>query len=1152
VVNELTPSPIREGCPEPEAIAAYVDGRLAGAEKAEMEAHLASCDDCLAVFSETARSETELGGSQAPPAVVRGRFGRRWILLAVAACLVVAAAVPLALRMRSNRRVRPELAELVAALGPQRLFEPRLTGGFEFGPMAPRYRSAKPLAESDSWEVLAAAAKIRKKDEQKSTPATLDALGAANLLLGKYDDAVSKLEEATLEEPKNARYLTDLSAAYLVRAKEKGRADDYPKALESAEKAAELDPSILEAWFNGALALDELHLKGEAIKAWSRYLNRDSTSPWAREAMQHRDALVAQPNHSNLWIREKPLLLAAAKSADPRTTEGIVRSYSQETRELMEREILPSWAGSILAGRTSEAAVTLGAAKFLSSAYSSATGDLSYQAAISEIDGVVRAGGDNHEIAVGVDEFRRAWAFYEAEDIDNAVDHFERSRDILASRSRALSNLGALYRAVCHYYQGHFDEANGELRPLSISTERYGEISLSGYASWLIGAILDRAGHFGESIAYYRRALARLETTGAFGDCANLHSLIAQDLNSLGEPRASWEEGLQSLTRADWLSDPDRRHTLYEMLSLIALTEGHPRAALHFAQTASAAESLGTTPSVRAESRMFLARIHSLLGHFAAARADITGAQGWVDKVPGEAWRRRMAADLLAARVEAGSTPDHRSAIDALTRSLAGFANMRDNFPIARLLLERGRLFRADGRPRLAAGDFESGIQNFEQRRSRQAGHELSYFDRSETLFEEMVSLQEMDLRSADRALEYVERLKARSLLDTVPDAADTQARPLPVAEIRSSLKADERLIYFAALPDRLLSWIVSPARGRILHVSTRVSQSELSESVRRVRGDCMSPRGRGFPGAAESLMYNLLVRPLASEVRTAKTLIIIADSTLAPLPFAALFDSGTGRFLFEDHRIILCPSGSYFRRTRMKMGLPEDGTLTAFIIGDPLAATDEIEDLGVLPHAEEEAVRIADMYPQSEVLTGKDATSHRFLDEAGSFDILHFAGHAVVSPEYPDRSHLVLARTSDGGRGDLFPGDVVRARFPKTRLAVLSACSTADGHASPGEGMLSLARSFLTAGINDVVASLWDVDDEQSQALMTAFHRALLRYRDPVLSLQSAQEEALREAKDDTSSAGGWAAFEVFGTIPRRDGAARAVKEVTVTNSSF
>jgi CHAT domain-containing protein len=190
--------------------------------------------------------------------------------------------------------------------------------------------------------------------------------------------------------------------------------------------------------------------------------------------------------------------------------------------------------------------------------------------------------------------------------------------------------------------------------------------------------------------------------------------------------------------------------------------------------------------------------------------------------------------------------------------------------------------------------------------------------------------------------------------------------------------------------------------------------------------------------------------------------------------------------------------------------------------------------DLTRLPFSREEADAIAELVPARSLLKATDFQASRakaLSGELGNYRILHFATHGLLNSKHPELSGLVLSLVDASGKaqdGFLRMHEIYNLRLP-AEVVVLSACQTGLGKEIKGEGLVGLARGFMYAGAQRVVASLWQVDDLATAQLMKHFYRGMLKDgMRPAAALRAAQLEMMK--RKQWSSPFFWAAFVMQG----------------------
>ncbi len=330
----------------------------------------------------------------------------------------------------------------------------------------------------------------------------------------------------------------------------------------------------------------------------------------------------------------------------------------------------------------------------------------------------------------------------------------------------------------------------------------------------------------------------------------------------------------------------------------------------------------------------------------------------------------------------------------------------------------------------------------------------------------------------------------------------------LDLARVQTELLDEQTTLIAYYAGARPLAWIID--RHGVVVVLTDLSGDELRQRVVHLNNMI---RSRDFDFEAAGDLYRELIAPLEPHIRH-RNLILVPHGVLHSLPFAALWNVETRRFLVEDYTLIHAPSASVLRFLAEKRS-PNRGRL--LVLGNPD---------GSLPRAEVEAETIAQLYGVRPLLQS-EARESRLHTKEDEIDVLHLAAHGIYDAQNPLFSRIELA-AGGGHDGHLEVHEIFNLDLAGTNLVVLSACDTALGEHTPGDELVGMTRAFLYAGSPAVVTSLWSVDDAASAALMESFYRHLRRASTSAQALRLAQLEVMGEER--WRSPYFWAAFVLTG----------------------
>lgn len=164
---------------------------------------------------------------------------------------------------------------------------------------------------------------------------------------------------------------------------------------------------------------------------------------------------------------------------------------------------------------------------------------------------------------------------------------------------------------------------------------------------------------------------------------------------------------------------------------------------------------------------------------------------------------------------------------------------------------------------------------------------------------------------------------------------------------------------------------------------------------------------------------------------------------------------------------------------------------------------------------------------------THEAANEHNFKQQLKhqNYSVVHLAMHGIVDYNHPSYSALIFTENLDSLEDNLlYSYETQHLNGNHANLVVLSACKTGYGRYAQGEGIISLGRSFMYAGIPSIVMTLWELNDETSVEVVQSFYTGLANGLTKDIAMQKAKIDYLQNNKGFTAHPFFWASMICIG----------------------
>ncbi len=304
-----------------------------------------------------------------------------------------------------------------------------------------------------------------------------------------------------------------------------------------------------------------------------------------------------------------------------------------------------------------------------------------------------------------------------------------------------------------------------------------------------------------------------------------------------------------------------------------------------------------------------------------------------------------------------------------------------------------------------------------------------------------------------------------------------TAAQPVTLATVqRAAAAGNYDVLYYVVMEDAVILWHIAGDQVEVRDVF--LPHVQLIQKTTGLRNSLVTRRDAPdarFDEDTSRQLFLYLIQPMLASIKS-RHLLVIPHGELNSIPFQALQDPATGKYLGESFAISYAPSATVLATLDNQSPL-KSGRLLA--VADP-----------TIHEASAEVDAIGKLYPgRSKVVSQNPASKTDLHAWVSDYNVVHLSVHGKFNASDPLLSYLQFKEASpDNGR--LTAAEMFGLPLQKNSLVVLSACETGRVEATHANEVQGMVRSLLYAGAGNLVLSAWEVNAGSTKLWMETFYQ--------------------------------------------------------------